>query len=143
MEKRNYYLEVIQQAVINNDFEFDAEDSIMEVFQQAYDSLMENPTGLQFIQTELDCHGMLQNYVFYDEETGFQNNVTGEVFDFRGHYKTEDEVYYREVGNGEFEPVNWFDVPMDGEDGREKYIFVFAKEILSNGNMAYLYDYLA
>jgi len=141
--KKNYYLEVIQQAVANNDFEFDADDSIMEVFQQAYDSLMEDPTGRQFIHTELDCHGMTQNYTFYDEDTGFENHVTGEVFDFRWHYKADDEVLFREVRDGEFEPVNWFDVPMDGEDGRSDYIFVFAKEVLSDGRVAYLYDYFA
>ena len=142
--KKNYYLEVIQQAVVNNDFEFDVNnDSIMEVFQQAYDSLMEDPTGRQFIHTELDCHGMTQSYTFFDEDTDFENHVTGDVFDFRWHYKADDEVLFREVRDGEFEPVNWFDVPMEGEADRESYIFVFAKEILSDGRVAYLYDYFA
>lgn len=144
MAKKNYYLEVIQSAIVNNDFEFDAQNSsIMEVFQQAYDSLMENPTGRQFIHTELDCHGTTQNYTFYDEETGFQNLVSGEVFDFLWHYKADDEVLFHEVRPGEFEPVDWFDVPMDGEEGRNDYIFVFDREILSDGSVAYLYDYFA
>lgn len=141
--KKNYYLAVIQQAVVNNDFEFDADDSIMEVFQQAYDSLMEKPTGRLFIHTELDCHGSTQNYTFCDEDTDFENHVTGEVFDFRGHYKADDDVLFREVHQDMFEPVNWFDVPMDGEADRKSYIFVFAKEVLSNGRVAYLYDYFA
>ena len=142
MAKKNYYLEVIQSAVFNNDFEFDADNcSIMEVFQQAYDSLMENPTDKQFIHTELYCSGMTQNYTFYDEYTGFQNIVSGDVFDFRWHYKADDEVLFHEVRQGKFEPVDWFDVPMEGEEGRNEYIFVFAKEILSDGSMAYLYDY--
>ncbi len=143
MAKKNYYLEVIQQAVVNNDFEFDANNSIMEVFQQAFDSLMENPTGQQFIHTDLDCHGMTQNYTFYDEVTDFENHVSGEVFDFRWHYKADDEVLFHEVRPGEFEPVNWFDVPMEGEEGRNDYIFVFDREILSDGRVAYLYDYFA
>lgn len=143
MAKKNYYLEVIQQAVVNNDFEFDANDSIMEVFQQAFDSLMENPTGQQFIHTDLDCHGMTQNYTFYDEVTDFENHVSGEVFDFCWHYKADDEVLFHEVRPGEFEPVNWFDVPMEGEEGRNDYIFVFDREILSDGRVAYLYDYFA
>jgi len=139
--KQNYYLAVIQAAVANNDFEFNAEDSIMDVFQQAYDNLMDEPVGKTFVHTELNFSGMSMNYTFCDEDTDFQRHVTSEQFDFLWKYKAKDEVLFRDKGNGEFEPVDWFEVPVDGEPDRDKYIFVFDKEILSDGRLAMLYDY--
>lgn len=140
--KKNYYLEVIQAAVVNNDFEFDADDSIMEVFQQAEDSLREDPIGVDFIHTELWGHSMSQGYTFTDDATGYEKTMNGEVFDF-GKSKADADVYFHADGKGGFEVVNWFDIPAEGNVERRQYIYVFAREIQSNGRVAYLYDYFA
>ena len=140
MAKKNYFLNIIQAAVANNDFEFDPEDSIIDVFTAAEESLLENPVGKKFVRTELNGHGMSQSYTFWDEDSDYHTTMSGEIFDF-GHYKAESEVYFREVGDDEFEPVSWFEIPSPGEPGRDKYIFVFDVEVLSDGRIAYLYDY--
>lgn len=139
--KGNYYLEVIRAAIVYNGFEFNPEDSVMDIFQRAYDNLMDKPAGKTFIRTDLNGHGMSQSYTFYDSDTEFSNLISGDIFDFNWHYKAKDEVLFREKGNGEFEPVDWFEIPMDGEPDRDKYVFVFDKQILSDGNIAYLYDH--
>ena len=138
--KKNYYLAVIQAAVVNNDFEFDAEDSIMQVFGQAEDSLREDPIGVDFVRTELSGHGMSQAYTFYDDATGFTNTTSGEIFDW-GHYRADNETYFKADGKGGFDAVNWFDIPEEGNPERRNYIYVFDREVQSNGRLAYLYDY--
>ena len=138
--KQNYYLAVIQAAVVNNDFEFDADSSISEVFQEAEDCLLENPTGRDFVRTELFGHGASQGYTFTDDATGFEKTVNGEIFDF-GKSKADAEVYFRIDGKGGLDAVNWFDVPAEGDVERRQYIYVFARELKSNGRVAMLYDY--
>jgi hypothetical protein len=139
--KNNYFIEVIRAAVANG-LEFDPEDSIMDVYCKADDYLITKPIGRQFVRNELRGSGMDQCYTFYDEATGYSNHVSGDIFDFRWQYRAKDERLFHEEKPGEFKPVDWFDVPMPGEPHRDEYIFVFDIQVLSNGELAYLYDYL-
>lgn len=148
MAKKNYQLEIIQQAIVTNDFKFDPEESITEVFQQAYDSLVENPVGHVFVCAELRGHGMRQGYTFCDDATDYANTVSGEIFDF-GHYGKDNGVYFHQRrfrGNSiqteeDFEPVAWYDIPNEGDEKRKEYIFVFDTQLMSDGKLAMLYDY--
>lgn len=45
MAKKNYFLNIIQAAVANNDFEFDPEDSIIDVFTAAEENLLDSLSG--------------------------------------------------------------------------------------------------
>lgn len=139
MKKKNFLLEVIQAAVVNNGFEFDMEDSMLDIFSKAEESLLDSPAGYDFVRTELWGHGMKQGYTFTDDATGFSKTMNGEIFDF-GKKKAEDNVYFRADGKGGFDAINWFDLPEEG-DCRRQYIFVFAREVQSNGRVAMLYDY--
>lgn len=140
MAKKNYLLGVIQSAVVNNDFDFNPDDSIIDVFTAAEENLLDSPVGIKFVRTELDGHGMSQSYTFWDEDSDYHTTMSGEIFDF-GHYKAESDVYFRKVGDGKFKHVDWLEVPSPGEADRDKYIFVFDKKVLSDGRIAYLYDY--
>ena len=134
----NYFLGIINAAV-SQGFEFDPEDSFMEIYEQACNELMEYEScGSEFVQADLDSYGNTQAYTFIDPDTGHNETVSGEIFDFT---TKSDAVYYRREEDGSFTPLKWFEVPAQGED-RSNYIFVYAKEILSNGKIAYMYDYL-
>lgn len=64
--------------------------------------------------------------------------VSGDIFDF-GHFRAENKVYFQEEEDGSFTPVDWFEVPAPGEEGRENYIFVF-DTIVYDGEVLMLYD---
>lgn len=136
--KTKHILSVINAAVANG-FELDPADSLEDIWQQAEETMLENePNGRVFVQCALGGHGMSQNYTFTDDD-GYSVGMTGEIFDFP-KAKADDEVYFRKEG-GAFTPVAWYEIP-DGEE-RKDYVFVFDKQVRSDGAVAYLYDHLA
>lgn len=143
MKAKNYQLAVITAAV-NAGFEFDMDDSMADVEMQAQDYLLENePYGHVFEHIELSGHGMSQNYSWADEDSDYSTQMSGEIFGF-GENRAEDEVYFHREENGTFTPVNWFDIPNEFEkEERRQYIFVFDKQVRSDGKIAWLYDYMA
>ena len=138
MKTNDYHLSIILAAV-NAGFDYDPEDSLLDIFSQADDFILENePYGTEFVHTDFDSHGNNQSYTFLDEESGYTQDVTGEIFDFS--YRSDDS-YFRRNPDGTLTSVEWYDVPLDGQE-RKDYAFVFARHSLSNGKVALLYDYL-
>ncbi len=138
--KTNHILSIINAAV-QNGFEFDPSDSMEEIWQQAEETLLENePMGHQFIQCDLNIHGMNQSYTFIDED-GTGGTMSGEIFTFP-KAKEEDDVYFEKKGN-DFTAVNWFDIPNEHDENRKNFVFVYDKVVCSDGTIAYLYDYMA
>ena len=135
MSANNYYLGIIKAAV-SMGFDFDLDDTILEVYEQAWNKLMKDkPYGYEFQHVEYKCHSRGVLYTFYDPDTDFIIEIdSSEIFDFEDH----EECYFREE-DGAFTPVSWYEIP-DGDE-RRNYIFVFDYEVLSNGKIAYLYDY--
>lgn len=137
MKKYLYLLSVIRAGVAEG-LEVNPEDSLMIIYQQAWDYIMEyEPYGIEFVQTDFSASGHTQSYIFLDEETGYNNLVSGDIFDF---CCKSDSVFFKKEA-GQMLPVKWFDVPGEGDPHRKEYVFVFAKEVLSNGKIAYLYDH--
>ncbi len=79
----------------------------------------------------LNGGGCDQNYTYVDK------TVSGQIFDF-ANYKAEKKVYFHENNNGTFTPVDWFEIPSDGEE-RKEYIFVY-DTIVYDGRVLDLYD---
>lgn len=133
----NYFIGVINAAV-SKGFEFETDEPFINVATDAEAWLIDNePYGHDFERIELECSGSSQYYTWLDEGSGSVKNMSGEIFDFNTH---QDGVFFHEEVGGDFTPVKWFDVPMEGVE-RKRYIFVFAKEVRSDGTVAYLYDY--
>ena len=127
-------------AAVSKGFEFETDDPFINIATDAECWLTENePYGHDFERIELECSGGNQYYTWADENSGSVKNMSGEIFDFNTH---QDGVFFHEEIGGDFTPVKWFDVPMEGIE-RKRYIFVFAKEVRSDGKVAYLYDYFA
>ena len=135
METKDYNLSIITAAVAAG-FEYDFRDPLIEIEDAAENFLLEDePYGKEFVRTDFDESGNGSSYTFLDEGTGFTRDIFGEVFDF-GH----GDHYYHRKPDGPLEPVDWFDVPAEGPE-RKDYAFVFAKHPLSNGKVAYLFDF--
>lgn len=83
-----------------------------------------------FQYCELRCSGYNQSYQYKDKI------VSGQIFDF-GHYEAEKEVYFRVDDDGNFTPVDWFEVP-DGEE-RHQYVYVY-DTIVYDGEVIRLFD---
>ena len=133
----NYRLNIIVAAV-KEGFEIDIDESFSNVFDAAYNFLMDNATDIKFLHVHFYAKGHNQSYTFVDDATGMIKDCCGELFDFATH---ENNVFFHENEEGMLVPVKWFDVPIEGE-ARKKYMFVFDKEILSDGTVVNLYDYL-
>lgn len=139
--KKNYFISVLAAAV-NDGFEPEMDETLEDVVMKAEEYLLENePYGHVFEQVDFSGHDMSQNYAWADEETDYSTQVSGEIFTF-GHNKAEDEVYFRhDWEKDEFVAVNWYDIPNEFErEERKKYVFVFDKQVRSDGKIAWLYD---
>lgn len=130
---------MLLQSAMEQGFELEMNETIEQNMLLAEEYLLENVEA-DFEQCELTTSGYSQNYYFCDE-FGKDAEVSGEIFDF-GRYKAESEVYYHVENDGEFKPVDWFKIPMEGEE-RKEYIFVFDKFVSANGKVYKLYDHLA
>ena len=140
--KKNYFISVLAAAV-NDGFEPEMDETLEDVVMKAEDYLLENePYGHEFEQVDMDGHGMSQNYSWADDESDYTTQVSGEIFTF-GHNKAEDDVYFRKEDDGTMVAVNWYDIPNEFErEERKRYIFVFDKQVRSDGKIAWLYDYM-
>lgn len=140
--KKNYFISVLAAAV-NEGFEPEMDETLEDVVMKAEEYLLENePYGHEFENIDFSGHGMQQNYSWADDETDYTTQVSGEIFTF-GHSKAEDEVYFRKEDDGTMVAVNWYDIPNEFErEERKKYIFVFDKQVRSDGKIAWLYDYM-
>ena len=144
MKKKNYFIGVLSAAV-EAGFELDMNDRMDDIVMEAEDYLLENePYGHVFEQVDLGGHGMSQGYTWVDEESGKEVQMSGEIFTF-AHYKADAEVYFHlDWEKNEFTPVNWFDIPDEYHmDERKHYVFVFDKQVKSDGKIAWLYDGMA
>lgn len=130
---------MLLQSAMEQGFELEMNETIEQNMLLAEEYLLENVEA-DFEQCELTTSGYSQNYYFCDE-FGKDAEVSGDIFDF-AKYKADSEVYYHIENNGEFKPVNWFEIPMEGEK-RKEYIFVFDKFVSANGKVYKLYDHLA
>lgn len=144
MKKKNYFIGVLSAAV-EDGFEFNMTDSMEDVVMAAEDYLQENePYGHVFEQVGLSGHGMSQNYSWVDDESGKEVQMSGEIFTFP-QSKADKEVYFHhDQEKDEFTAVNWFDIPDEyHKEERKHYIFVFDKQVRSDGKIAWLYDGMA
>ena len=144
MAHQTYLISVINAAV-NEGFEYDPEDSVIEVAQQAEDELRESePYGVEYEHCPLEGHGMSQCYTWQDDQTGMEKTMTGEIFTFP-KAKADEGVYFHKRPDMilDFQPVNYFDIPDKGDPSRKEYVFVYAHEVKGNGMVAYLYDTMA
>ena len=136
--KTNHMVSVIAAAV-QGGFEFDPTETVEDVWMSAENFLLETEScGINFIHCTLEGHGMSQSYSFVDED-GTGEVMSGEIFTFP-KAKASDNVYFK-IEDDKITSVAWHDIP-DGE-GREKYAFVFAREVSVDGKVAYLYDWMA
>lgn len=142
MKTKNYFISVLAAAV-NDGFEPEMDETLEDVVMKAEDYLLENePYGHVFENIDFSGHDLHQNYSWADDDSGYQTQVSGEIFTF-GHNKAEDEVYFRKEDDGTMVAVNWYDIPNEFErEERKKYIFVFDKQVRSDGKIAWLYDYM-
>ena len=143
MKTKKYYFISVLAAAVNDGFEPEMDETLEDVVIKAEDYLLENePYGHVFEQVDLSGHGMSQNYVWVDEETGKEVQTSGEIFDF-GHCKAEDDIYFRKEDDGKMTPVSWYEIPDEYHmDERKRYIFVFDRQVRSDGKIAWLYDYM-
>lgn len=137
-----YYFSVITAAA-DAGMEIDETDELIMIFTEAELYLIDNrPNGVEYIQTDLDTDGKEQSYIFVDE-CGHETRCSGEIFDFGNRYTKEDKLLFHLEDNADFTPCSWFDIPSQGEEGRNEYVFVFDTVILPNGKVAMLYDHFA
>lgn len=132
------FTKVVERA-FEEGFEIDEHEEIETILCDAENFIFETCAVDTMEQCNLSSDGRSQYYYFIDND-GSEHNSTGEIFDF-GKYKADKNVYFKREENGEFTPVSWFDIPMDGEDGRDDYIFVFDMIIDCEGKVVALYDY--
>lgn len=129
---------MLLQSAMEQGFELEMNETIEQNMLLAEEYLLEYVEA-DFKHCEL-TGGYSQGYYFCDE-FGKDTQVSGEIFDF-GRYKAESGVYYHIESDGEFKPVDWFEIPMEGKE-RKEYIFVFDKFVSANGKVYKLYDHLA
>lgn len=115
---------------IEEGYEYNCKRGFDENIQEAEYFLIDNCEG-EFEFCELGNNG----YSYGDYV------CSGEIFDF-GHYSANKKVYFRKNEDGSFTPVDWFEVPSHGEEGRSNYIFVF-DTIVYDGEVLKLYDVFA
>ena len=140
MEKTQFerFTKVVSRA-ISEGYEVDEHEELENILFDAENYIFANCNPDTMEQCNLQSNGRSQYYYFIDKD-GSEHNSTGDIFDFP-RYKTEKEVYFKREEDGKFTPVDWFDIPMDGEDGRSDYLFVFDTIIDCEGNIVALYDY--
>lgn len=136
IKKFTTFVNVVRTA-IENGFEVDFNDDMEQILVDAEEFILENCKVEGRVFCELHTHGTSQYYNFIDED-GSERNCSGEIFDFL-KYKEKDEVYFRIEENGNFTPVNWFDIPNEGEE-RENYVFVYDRIVDCKGKLIELYD---
>jgi len=143
MKAKNYELAVIMAAV-NAGFEFDKEDTIQDVWDDADIFLTKKePYGHVFEKCELHGPDHSQYYSWADDESNYTTSAGGEIITTNGKYTADEKVYYRVEKDGSYTPVDWSDIPDAGNEYRSNYIFVFAQHVKASGKVAYLYDYFA
>lgn len=139
--KKNYQLSVITAAT-EAGFTFDMDDTMQEIWDAADNFLSEKePYGHVFEQVDLNGPDYSQHYSWADDESDYTTDAGGEIITTNGQYTADEKVYYHREEDGTFTPVNWFDLPDEGDEKRREYIFVFAYHVKANGKVAYLYDY--
>ena len=145
--KVNAMLSIIQAAA-KQGMEIDKDETIEETYFVAEDYLKEHPISIHFEHCELSGGG--QQYYQWADGDDIRTEVWGEIFDW-ADYKADRKVYFhkkawlsatREPAEN-FEAVNWFDIPDDGDDKRSEYVFVFETMVCADGSLAMLYDYMA
>lgn len=121
---------IILRAV-DNGCDIDPELTITDARDEAENYIREYVTAYDRLErVELTNVGGTQNYTWEG------NTVSGDIFDFSGHYKAEDGTLIRVA---DAEPVNWFDIPSEGPE-RKDYGFIYAKEFDEDGELVALYD---
>jgi hypothetical protein len=126
---------VVKNA-ISEGFEVNEHQDLETILCDAENHLFSKCKHQKFEHCTLNSDGSSQYYYFIDKD-GNEFNSTGEIFDF-GKYKAEKEIYFK-FEDGKFIPVNWFDIPMEGEE-RSDYVFVFDTIIDCDGEIVALYD---
>ena len=106
---------MLLQSAMEQGFELEMAETIEQNMLLAEEYLLENVEA-DFEYCEF-TGGYSQGYYFCDE-FGKDTQVSGEIFDF-GKDKAESEVYYHIENDGEFKPVDWFEIPMEGEAREE------------------------
>ena len=146
--KVNAMLSIIQAAA-GQGMEIDPSETIEETYFVAEDYLKEHPISIHFEHCELSSSGRDQSFSWNDGDD-IKQEMWGEIFDW-ADYKADRKVYFhkkawvsatREPAEN-FEAVNWFDIPDDGDDKRSEYVFVFETMVCADGSLALLYDYMA
>jgi len=139
MENYTEYFQGIVSAASQNGMESCPDEPFEARLSRAALYLRERePLGRVFIHVELVEDGGVQEYTFSDPVTGFPMSTRGF---FRNSFRKTDDIYFAQGDDGAFTPVKRRDIPARRDD-RDGYVFVFAKEILGDGRIAYLYDYL-
>ena len=139
MENYTKYFQGIVSAASENGMESCPDEPFEARLSRAALYLRERePLGHVFIHVELSDDDGVEEYTFSDPVTGFPMSTRG---NFRDAYGKADDVYFVREKDGSFSPVSWRDIPAC-QDARKDYIFVFNKEVLGDGRIAYLYDYL-
>lgn len=139
MKAKNYQLAVINAAV-NAGLKLDMSYTMQEIWDAADNFLSDKePYGHVFEQVDLYGADHSQHYTWADDESDYYTQVSGDVITTNGHYAAYLKVYYRLEDDGTFTPVNWFEIPDEGDENRRNYIFVFAHHVKASGKVAYLY----
>ena len=140
----NYYkyATAIIRIAVEEGFEPDENDSFDTIASDAANYLLkEEPCGHEFVHCPFSWHGYMQGYGFVDE-SGYEIEASGEIFDFSHHWRKEDETLYLKEGDN-YTPVNWYDIPDPDDESRENYIYVYDYQPMSNGKVAWLYDHFS
>lgn len=85
--------------------------------------------------------GKTSHFYLWCDDNNIEHSVSGDIFDFTHHYMAADKRIFHKVGDN-FEPVDWYAVPMGGEE-RSNFVFVFDTIVTSNCEVVALYDYFA
>lgn len=131
------FANVVKRA-ISEGYEVDEHQDLETIICDAENHIFSNCKPDTMEQCDLKTHGTSQYYYFIDKD-GQKYDSTGDIFDF-AKYKADKGVYFKREENGTFTPVNWFDIPMEGEE-RCDYVFVFDTIIDCEGQVVSLYDY--
>ena len=129
------FTNVVKRA-ISEGFELNEQKDLESILCDAENFIFSHCKPDTMEHCNLSSDGRSQYYYFTDRE-GLEYNSTGEIFDF-AHYKADKNVYFHFDGY-KFTPVNWFDIPMEGEE-RSDYVFVYDTIIDCDGNVVALYD---
>ena len=132
-----YYLDQLVKNADPDDIDEDVENCALDVIRCMSDDIIAKCDAPTMEHCELERG---QFYLWCDENN-IEHSVSGDIFDFTHHYMAADKRFFHKVGDN-FEPVDWYDVPMGGKE-RSNFVFVFDTIVTSNCEVVALYDYFA